>query len=95
MDNQAGLHGKVHQSVVSVVCYFPASIKPMTKQTTLHQHQNENAISSLKVTLATKRQHYFETTELISALTTSQPWLRKNKLSLHIFRQKHSVAVTG
>jgi hypothetical protein len=33
MDNQAGLYGKVHQSVVSVVYYFPASIKPVAKQT--------------------------------------------------------------
>jgi len=34
VDNQAGLHGKVHQSIVSAVYCFPASIKPMTKHTT-------------------------------------------------------------
>jgi hypothetical protein len=55
MGNQARVHGKVHQSVVSAVYYFSATIKPMTKQTTLHQQQNENSISSLTVTLATNR----------------------------------------
>jgi hypothetical protein len=76
--------------VVIAVCYFPASIKPLTKHTTL----STNTLSSLTATLATNRQHYVQTTELISALTTSQPWLRKNKLSLHIFRQQQSLAVT-
>jgi len=65
MGNQAGMHGKVHQSVASAVFYFPPSIKPMTKHTILHQQQNENSISSLTITLAANRQYYVQTTDLI------------------------------
>jgi urate oxidase len=79
--------------VSCVGCNTPQFPKSLW-QSILHQRHNENSISSLTVTLATNRQRYVQTTELITGLTTSKPWLRKNKVGLRIFRQQQSVAVT-